>query len=179
MKIYTKLGDKGETSLVGGKRVSKHHPRIEAYGTIDELISFIAVIMDSDISENQKSMLLNIQKNLMDCTAILANDGNGQKMKFPTINQDDIYTLEKEIDKMDNVMPKLNSFILPGGHMASSYCHVARNICRRAERNISLLSETHTVDEMLKKYINRLSDFLFVLARKILYDKGIEEILWK
>jgi cob(I)alamin adenosyltransferase len=177
MKIYTKLGDNGETSLIGGQRVPKHHIRIKAYGTVDELIACIAMLRDSDIKDKHKVQLLEIQHVLMNCTALLAA-ADGADLPLPAIESCDIEKLEYAIDQMELHLPKLQSFIIPGGHMASSICHLARNVCRRAERVIIELNENSLVDDFLKKYINRLSDFLFVLSRKILYDKGIDEILW-
>ncbi len=179
MKIYTKLGDKGETSLIGGKRVVKHHFRIEAYGTIDELIACIAVLKESGIENKHRSFLLKTQHILMNCAALLASDNEKNSMQLPQVNDIHIDELEREIDKIDKTIPTLKSFIIPGGDIASAHCHVARNVCRRAERVISAMNENYIVDDMLKKYINRLSDYLFVLSRRILYDKGIDEIEWK
>jgi cob(I)alamin adenosyltransferase len=179
MKIYTKNGDKGMTSLIGGKRVSKSHLRIEAYGTIDELTSYMGLVSDQQISIKIKNDLLKIQDRLMTCAAILAADCEDCKVKIPAITDKDIEMLEKEMDIMDSELPALNSFLLPGGHMGVSHCHVARTICRRAERIISHLSEEFFVPENVLKYINRLSDYLFVLARKIGKDLNIEEIRWQ
>jgi cob(I)alamin adenosyltransferase len=178
MKIYTKTGDQGKTSLIGGKRVAKYHQRIEAYGTIDELMSHIGLIRDQQISEEAKSVLLVILDRLMTCASILAADCEDCTVKIPEIRESDIEFLEHEMDKMDEVLPALQSFILPGGHPAASYCHIARTICRRAERKIIKLSEEFFVPELIIKYVNRLSDFLFVFSRKILKDFNIDEILW-
>ena len=178
MKIYTRLGDKGETSLIGGKRIAKYHVRIDAYGMVDELIANIAVLRDSEIETPDNEFLLQIQHRLMNCTALLAKDPENKETDVPGISEDDILDLEKEIDRINVIIPQLKFFIIPGGDMASSRCHVARTVCRRAERKISELSEQEYVDELLKKYINRLSDYLFVLSRKIIYDKGGSEIKW-
>lgn len=179
MKIYTKLGDKGQTSLIGGKRVPKDNIRIEAYGTIDELIAYIAVIRDLLSSDYQKELLLKIQYTLMDCAAILASDDTSHEYKLPEIKDDIVSDLENKIDEIEKELPPLKNFIIPGGHLASSHCHVARNICRRAERIIIKLNNNAIINQNLLRYINRLSDFLFVMARKILIDSSIKEILWK
>lgn len=178
MKIYTKTGDKGKTSLIGGRRVPKHHLRIEAYGTVDELLSYIGLIRDQEISEEIKKTLLEIQERLMTCSAILATDCDDCDIKVPQIYETDIEFLEKEIDKMDQELPPLRSFILPGGHTVVSYCHVARTICRRAERVVIHLAEEHIVPEEVIWYINRLSDYLFMLSRKLGKDFNILEIPW-
>ncbi len=179
MKIYTKTGDKGETSLIGGKRVPKYHPRIEAYGTIDELISFIGLLRDQNLERNIIELLLNIQDKLMVCAAILATDCEDCKINIPSIQVEDISNLEKEIDAMQASLPSLNSFLLPGGHKAVSLCHVLRTICRRAERSTLKLSDELFVPELVLTYLNRLSDFFFVLSRKLTVDFKSVEYLWK
>lgn len=179
MKIYTKTGDRGKTSLIGGKRVSKHHIRIEAYGTIDELIAYISLIRDQAISDEIKETLLEILDRLMTCASVLATDNEGASAKLPEILTADIEFLEREIDRYESELVPLQSFIIPGGHPVSSYCHIARTVCRRAERIIIRLSEELFVPEAVIKYINRLSDYLFVLSRKILKDFNIEEIPWQ
>jgi len=173
MKIYTKTGDKGQTSLIGGTRVPKHHIRIEAYGTVDELNSFIGLIRDQDIKEHYKEILIEIQDSL------LASDPVKSKMKVPQISEEDVILLEKEIDTMNEELPEMRSFVLPGGHSTVSYCHLARCVCRRAERNTIKLAELDKVDEIIVKYLNRLSDYLFVLSRKLSKDLGAKETPWK
>jgi len=178
MKIYTKTGDNGTTSLLGGKRVSKHHNRIEAYGTVDELISFIGLLRDQDIDMQSKEVLLNIQDHLMRCAAILARDCDNCKVKVPEIKDDDILFLENEIDKMEKNLEPLKVFVIPGGHVVVSLCHVARTVCRRAERHIIRLEKESKVDELIIKYMNRLSDFFFVLSRKFVKEFKVNEIHW-
>ena len=179
MKIYTKTGDKGTTSLIGGKRVAKYHQRIEAYGTVDELISNIGLLRDQDIDQETKHFLVNIQDKLMNCASILAADCSDCKILIPKILPEDIYTIELEIDRMDNLLEPLTSFVLPGGHPIVSLCHVCRTICRRSERIIIKLTEDTPVPEDLVIYINRLSDFFFVLSRKIAKELNVEQIPWK
>ena len=179
MKIYTKTGDKGITSLIGGKRVPKYHLRIEAYGTIDELTSYIGLIRNQEINIKFRADLLKIQDRLMACAAILATDCEDCKVKIPELDDKDIEMLEKEMDIMNADLPVLKAFILPGGNSQVAYCHLARTVCRRAERIIIRLSEELFVPENVVKYINRLSDYLFILARKIGKDLNIEEIPWQ
>ena len=167
MKIYTKTGDKGETSLIGGTRVPKHHIRIESYGTVDELNSWIGLINDQDIAQESKTILSEIQDRLFTIGSSLASDPEKSKMKIPDLHASDIELLENQIDKMNEVLPEMRHFILPGGHTSISYCHLARCVCRRAERNVIHLHETEYVNEMVIVYLNRLSDYLFVLARFI------------
>ena len=178
MKIYTKTGDKGQTSLIGGTRVPKHHLRIESYGTVDELNSYIGLIRDQQISDHQQSVLKEIQDRLFTIGSILASDPEKSKMKVPDLYLKDIELLEKEIDQMNEVLPELRHFILPGGSTVVSYCHVARCVCRKAERICVHLSEESQVDETVMIYLNRLSDYLFVLARMLCFDQKIEENKW-
>lgn len=178
-KIYTKTGDKGETSLIGGTRVPKYHDRIEAYGTVDELISYIGLIRDQKIDEHSFSVLIEIQDRLMSCASILATDCENCKVKIPEMYDSDIETLEKEIDEMEKDLPPLTSFILPGGHPTVSYCHIARNVCRRAERLSIKVQDQFKNSEKVIQYLNRLSDFLFVLSRKFSIDLYAKEIAWK
>lgn len=185
MKIYTKTGDNGTTALFGGTRVPKHHIRIESYGTIDELNSWLGLIRDQEIDGHSKKILTLVQENLFTVGAILATDPekstlkNGkERLNIPKINSTDIELLEKEMDTMDTQLPQMTHFILPGGHTTVSYCHIARTICRRAERLATHLFESEPFDERVLHYINRLSDYLFVLARKLSIDLKAEEIKW-
>ena len=179
MKIYTKTGDKGQTSLFGGTRVAKHHIRIAAYGTVDELNSYIGLVRDQEIAQESIKTLLEIQDRLFTMGSILATESGNNKVKVPLLINSDVTFLENEIDKMNAQLPEIKSFVLPGGHTAVSFCHIARCVCRRAERTVSQLSESETVDEIIITYLNRLSDYLFVLARKIAKDKGSKETSWK
>ena len=178
MKIYTLTGDDGTTSLSGGRRVPKHSIRVEAYGSVDELIAWIGLLSDHKENQNRKELLLYIQSQLMKCAAALAYDSKNSVSRMILPDKDCISVLEKEIDLMEETLPALNSFILPGGNMLVSYCHVARCVCRRAERAVSRLNKTEKSPEIVNKFLNRLSDFLFVLARKIALDLDIEEIKW-
>lgn len=178
-KIYTKTGDKGETSLIGGTRVPKNHIRIEAYGTIDELNAFVGLIRDHDIAPHHKEVLLKIQECLFIAESLLAKDPEQTQIKLPCLSQADIKLLEEEIDKMNAELPELSHFILPGGNLESSYAHVARCICRRAERIIISLSAQVEVQPNVLQYINRLSDYFFVLARKLAQEKGTGDTIWK
>lgn len=178
MKIYTKKGDKGTTQLIGGKRVSKNNSRIEAYGTIDELNSYIGLVRDQEIDEQSFDMLIEIQDRLFTVGALLANDGASNKMKLPLIDEKDIHLLEKEIDKMNKDLSEMKSFILPGGHTTVSYCHIARCICRRAERLVVDLPGTILQFDLILKYLNRLSDYLFVLSRFLTKKLNAKEIPW-
>ncbi len=178
-KIYTRTGDKGQTSLIGGTRVPKFHPRIEAYGTIDELNSYIGLIRDQEIDQHFRDVLLEIQDRLFTAESIIALDPEAKTpVKLPALAESDITFLEKEIDLMNEVLPELKSFILPGGHPIVSYCHIARCICRRAERHTIRLSQAQPVEEKVIQYLNRLSDFLFVLARRLGKDLGAIESPW-
>lgn len=179
MKIYTKTGDKGQTSLIGGTRVPKHHMRIEAYGTVDELNSWIGLINDQEIPAETKTILSEIQDRLFTVGASLASEPEKSKMKIPDLHESDIELLEFEIDKMNEVLPEMRFFILPGGHTTISYCHLSRCVCRRAERNVIHLHENEYVNELVIKYLNRLSDYLFVLARFLAHDLKVNEIAWK
>ena len=179
MKIYTKTGDKGQTSLFGGKRVPKHDLRIDAYGTVDELNSYIGLIRDQDIDKNGKAILIEIQDRLFTLGSILATEPGNAKVKVPQLKPEDINLLENEIDKMNEDLPEMRSFVLPGGHTTVSYCHIARCVCRRAERISSHLAELEGIEEIVIQYLNRLSDYLFVLARKIVVDNDVEEVPWK
>ena len=178
-KIYTKTGDKGQTSLIGGTRISKFDIRIEAYGTVDELNSNIGLVRDQEIDEHSKILLIEIQDRLFTIGSLLAADPEKNKMVLPQIIEADITLLEKEIDRMNEHLPEMKSFVLPGGHTTISFCHIARCVCRRAERCVLLLNEDQPVNELIYKYLNRLSDFLFVLSRKFTQDLKAEETPWK
>ena len=178
-KIYTKTGDAGQTSLIGGVRVPKFHIRIESYGTIDELNSYIGVIKDSYNNKEVNAILAEIQDRLFTIGSLLASEPTKSKMKVPDIYDKDIELLENEMDKMDKTLPELKSFILPGGNMIASHCHVARCICRRAERLVVHLATESEVNPIVTIYLNRLSDYLFMLSRKIVIDSGASEIAWR
>lgn len=178
MKIYTKTGDKGYTSLIGGTRVPKHHLRIESYGTVDELNSYIGLIRDQELSDYDKGILKQIQDRLFTIGSLLAADPEKSKMVIPDLYPEDIELLEKEIDRMNELLPELRHFILPGGSNSISYCHIARCVCRRAERLSVHLAQESTVDEKVNVYLNRLSDYLFTLARLIGHDAKVPENQW-
>lgn len=177
-KIYTRTGDKGETSLIGGKRVPKFHQRIEAYGTVDELNSFVGLIRDQEIDPFERKTLIEIQDRLFTIESILASDTDNLTRKLPELFELDITFLENEIDRMNSFLPELKNFILPGGHPAVSLSHVARTICRRAERITLNLSTNYQVDHLVLKYLNRLSDYFFVLARYFSYYFKVDETAW-
>lgn len=179
IKIYTKTGDKGQTSLLGGTRVPKHHIRIEAYGTVDELNSYVGLMRDQKFDEHSKNILIEIQDRLFTIGSSLASDPEKSKVKIPDLKEEDIVLLEKEIDAMNEILPEMKSFVLPGGHTTVSFCHITRCVCRRAERKVIHLSEQSYVGELVIKYLNRLSDYLFVLSRKIAFELKAEEIPWK
>jgi len=178
MKIYTKTGDKGQTSLIGGTRVPKYHLRIEAYGTVDELNSYIGLIMCQDIEVHDQQLLKEIQDRLFTVGASLAADPEKSKMKIPDLHEADITLLEEKMDRMNETLPPLKHFVLPGGNTVVSYCHIARCVCRRAERLTVELAENSFVDEHVTVYLNRLSDYLFVLARKLTMYFQAEENIW-
>lgn len=179
MKIYTKTGDQGTTALFGGKRVSKSDLRIESYGTVDELNSWLGVLRDQEVNKSRNEILVTIQNRLFVIGSVLAVEPGNTKVKVPSLKESDIQLLENEIDKMDAALPPMRFFILPGGHASVSFCHVARTVCRRAERYVVSLSQQESVDAFVIKYLNRLSDYLFVLARNMGSDLGIEETPWK
>ncbi len=180
-KIYTKTGDKGKTSLIGGTKVPKSHIRIESYGTVDELNSFIGLLSDHLSDEHSKKVLKEIQDRLFTIGSSLACDPEKEpSLKIPDLKEDDIIFLEKEIDKMNDFLPVMKHFILPGGHVAVSTAHIARCVCRRAERVCVNMQENNIfVEPLVIKYLNRLSDYLFVLARFIAHQLKVEEIEWK
>ncbi|NGY38172.1 cob(I)yrinic acid a,c-diamide adenosyltransferase [Flavobacterium sp. XN-5] len=185
MKVYTKTGDKGTTSLFGGTRVPKDHIRIESYGTVDELNSYIGLVRDQDMNAHYKATLAEIQDRLFTIGAILATPQEKEVLKSGELRlknlgivETDIELLENEIDSMESELPQMTHFVLPGGHTTVSYCHIARCVCRRAERLAVHLSHNEPVAEIAIKYLNRLSDYLFVLARKLSHDLNAEEVKW-
>jgi len=179
MKIYTKTGDKGKTSLFGGTKVSKADLRIDSYGTVDELNSYMGLVRDQEVNRKRKEELVEIQDRLFTIGSILATEPGNDKVKIPTLSTEDAVFLEKKIDKMDDELPQMKSFVLPGGHQSVSFCHVARCVCRRAERLVIALNEVDTIDDKVYQYLNRLSDYLFVLARKMSSELKAEETPWK
>lgn len=181
MKIYTKTGDEGKTSLFGGTRVPKHHIRIESYGTLDELNSHLGLVRDQQINSHYQNIIINIQDHLFNIGSHLATESNKldkKKSFLPQLQAEMITQLENEIDIMNEALPPMTHFILPGGHPTVSYCHIARTICRRAERNISYLNEQEPLNPLILQYLNRLSDYLFVLARKLSFDVKAKEVKW-
>lgn len=181
MKIYTKTGDKGTTSLIGGTKVAKSHLRIEAYGTVDELNSCIGLCRDLLTDETGRNILREIQDRLFTIGSSLACDPLKEpKMKIPDLLEGDITLLEKEMDRMNETVPPMKHFILPGGHSTVSQLHIARCVCRRAERCcVRLEGEGEETEAIVLKYLNRLSDYLFVLARFTGFQSGAEEVPWK
>ena len=185
MKIYTKTGDKGTTALFGGTRVPKHHIRIDSYGTVDELNSNLGLLRDQDIHEDYKNRLQHIQEKLFTVGAILATDpkkatlkSGKERLKIPKISNEDVEMLEQEMDRMNEVLPQMTHFVLPGGHPTVSICHICRCVCRRAERLATALYDLEPFQDETLMYLNRLSDYLFVLARKLSQDLSAEEIKW-
>ncbi|MDN5202999.1 cob(I)yrinic acid a,c-diamide adenosyltransferase [Fulvivirgaceae bacterium BMA10] len=178
MKVYTKTGDQGSTSLLGGTRVPKSHDRIEAYGTVDELNSYIGLLRDQDVNKDIAAILIEIQDRLFTIGSSLASDPDKSKVKIPDLLESDVELLEKEIDTMNEQLPEMRSFVLPGGHQSISFCHIARCVCRRAERLVIRLSQNEFVADLVIKYLNRLSDYLFVLSRKITQELDAEETPW-
>ena len=178
MKIYSKKGDKGKTSLIGGKIVDKHNLSVDAYGTIDELNSFIGLLKDYVEDKKINEVLHNIQLKLFSVGSILASAGDNNFSEKVSIEKKDIEDIESNIDNMNNQLPDLKNFIIPGGHKISSYCHVCRSICRRAERRISELNNLHKINPYILSYVNRLSDFFFVLSRHIKHSDNVKETYW-
>ena len=179
MKIYTKTGDSGTTSLLGGVRVSKAHIRIEAYGTVDELNAYIGLLGDQEVNSSRKSSLKTIQDRLFTLGSSLAAAPGKDNIIKPDLFETDIEALEEEIDKWNKILPPLKSFILPGGHQSVSFSHLARCVCRRAERITIALNEDEPTDPLVIKYLNRLSDYLFVLGRMMAHELKAEEIKWE
>lgn len=185
MKIYTKTGDKGTTALFGGTRVPKHHIRIESYGTVDELNSHLGMLRDQQIDKHSHEILLRIQDRLFTIGSTLATDpekavlkSGKQRLEIPKVSIEDIELLEQEMDKMNEELPPMTHFVLPGGHQTVSVCHIARCVCRRAERLATALYEIEPFEDTVLQYLNRLSDYLFVLARKLSQDLQANEIQW-
>ncbi len=178
-KVYTKTGDKGTTGLIGGTRVPKHHLRLEAYGTVDELNAFTGLIRSCDIPKDLSETLYIIQNKLFVIGAYLATDKNKiAENKIKTVSEEDILFLEHKMDEMDKNLPALTAFVLPGGSILNGYCHTARTVCRRAERCANRLASELEISNLTLKYLNRLSDYFFVLSRKVLVDNNIDEIKW-
>jgi cob(I)alamin adenosyltransferase len=178
MKIYTLTGDDGTTSLSGGRRIPKHSLRVEAYGSIDELITWFGLLRDHIENLKRRELLIYIQDQLMRCAAALAYDRENIYSKKVLPDPEAISVLEKEIDSMEETLPPLSYFILPGGNVLVSYCHITRCVCRRAERAVLRFKETEESPAIVNKFLNRLSDYLYVLSRKITLELDIEEIKW-
>lgn len=178
MKIYTKTGDTGSTGLFGGKRVSKGDLRIEAYGTVDELNSFIGLLRDQKVNAQRQQFLVRIQDRLFTIGSLLATEPGNTKVKVPPLKDGDVVALEKEIDLMESQLEPMKSFVLPGGHESVSFGHVTRTVCRRAERLVINLHNIEPVDPLIMQYLNRLSDYLFVLCRKMAKELNVEETPW-
>lgn len=185
MKIYTKTGDSGTTSLFGGTRVPKHHIRIESYGTVDELNSWLGLLRDHIEDKITNKRLIHIQEKLFTVGAILATEpqkavlkSGKERLNIARIDLEDVENLELAMDRMNEELPPMTHFILPGGHKVVSYCHIARTVCRRAERMTTLLHENAPVDALVLAFLNRLSDYLFVLARKLSKDLQAKEVKW-
>jgi cob(I)alamin adenosyltransferase len=180
-KIYTKTGDRGKTSLIGGTKVPKSHIRINAYGTVDELNAYVGLLRDLLTDEHSRELLREIQDRLFTIGSALACDPQKETlMKIPDLNESDILLLEDEIDAMNSKLPEMKFFILPGGHVTASTAHICRTVCRRAERLVVELDAQEPLGQpLIIKYLNRLSDYLFVLARWIGQLLGAEEIPWK
>jgi cob(I)alamin adenosyltransferase len=178
MKVYTKKGDDGTTSLYGGTRVQKDHRRIEAYGTVDELNSFIGVVMAYLDNKVDVDFWQGIQSRLFDIGAILATDGKKKGLFLPEIKETHIEEMEIAIDRMEENLEPLTHFILPSGHISVAHCHVARTVCRRAERAVVSLSHDEAISELIIKYLNRLSDLLFVMSRELGRKFDVVELKW-
>jgi len=178
MKIYTKTGDKGKTSLLGGSRVAKYHLRIDAYGTVDELNAHLGVLRSGEIDSDTQEVLVEIQSMLFTSGSQLASEPGKNKIKIPTLKEEAITFLENQIDKMEENLPPMRNFVLPGGHPSVAAAHVARTVCRRAERIVLHLKDESEVPDPIPVFLNRLSDFLFVLSRKLSKDLGAKEMPW-
>ena len=179
MKVYTKTGDDGTTGLFGGARVPKHHVRIESYGTVDELNSYIGLMRHRDIELKAQETLAEVQDRLFTIGSILASDPSKSNLDVPDLHNSDIELLENEMDRMNEELPEMRFFVLPGGDDTVSFCHIARCVCRRAERLTVLLNEKEPISPVVIKYLNRLSDYLFVLSRKITQYNEVKEVPWR
>ena len=179
MKIYTKTGDAGTTSLFGGQRLLKSDLRIDAYGTVDELNAYMGLLRDQGVNSGRSEILVEIQDRLFTIGSILATEPGNEKVKIPALAEADIARLEQEIDAIDSQLPPMKFFVLPGGHPAVSFGHVARTVCRRAERLVIALHEKSPVDGLVIKYLNRLSDYLFMLCRAMAHELKINETPWR
>jgi cob(I)alamin adenosyltransferase len=179
MKIYTKTGDDGTTSLFGGKRVSKADLRIDTYGTVDELNSWIGVLRDQPVNQSRKDILIEIQDRLFTIGSTLATEPGNSKVKIPLLTETDIEFLERQMDEMELALEPMRFFVLPGGNQSISFGHVARTVCRRSERLAIALNHSEPVNELVIKYLNRLSDYLFVLCRTMTHELKAEETPWK
>ena len=179
MKIYTKKGDTGSTQLLGGTIVKKNHTRLECYGTIDELNAFVGNIYDDIEKKSHKNFLFKIQNQLFNLGSCIAYDGKKTTLNLPNITENDVALIESEIDKIDNKLPVLKNFILPSGHTTASKCHIARTVCRRAERNLIAIEQDESINHLHLIYLNRLSDYLFVLARSILMENDMPAVEWQ
>jgi cob(I)alamin adenosyltransferase len=178
-QVYTKTGDKGHTSLIGGTRVEKHHFRLEAYGTVDELNAHIGVIRSYEIDQSSIEALVRIQNQLFTIGSYLATDESVSDLRKRLKTDDqEIEFMESEMDRLENALPPLRNFVLPGGHPALAHCHVARTVCRRAERRVNAMAAEVIVDEWVIRYLNRLSDYLFVLSRHLSNYFKVDEIPW-
>jgi len=179
MKIYTRTGDDGSTSLAGGRRVPKFHPRVEAYGSVDELISWIGLLRDFNENYSRRGMLIYIQDQLMRCAATLATEETDSTITLKYLPEKVcIAVIENEIDTIETKLPPIMNFVLPGGHLLVSYCHIARCVCRRAERSVLRLNDTEKIPSVVYKFLNRLSDYLFVLSRLVSLELDNKEINW-
>ena len=178
MKIYTKTGDGGTTALFGGKRLSKSDLRIDSYGNVDELNAHMGLLRDLASTDERKKLLIRIQDSLFVMGSMLAAEPGNDKIQVPQLRDEDVEMLEEAIDSLDAELPPMRNFVLPGGHPNVSHCHIARTVCRRAERTVVALFEMEQGDELIIKYLNRLSDFLFVLSRKMAQELRAEEIPW-
>lgn len=178
MKIRTGTGDDGLTSLSGGKRVPKFSPRVEAYGSVDEIISWIGLLRDFPENSSRRDLLIYVQDQLMKCAASLSVEKDKKSTGISLPDPDCISIIENEINSMESKLPELSGFVLPGGHIIVSYCHIARCVCRRVERAVLRLNSTEEVPEIIPKFLNRLSDYLFVLSRQLALELDIQDIRW-
>ncbi|MFY0654858.1 MAG: cob(I)yrinic acid a,c-diamide adenosyltransferase [Cyclobacteriaceae bacterium] len=180
MKIYTKKGDNGSTGLIGGRRVPKSHIRIDSYGSVDELNSYLGLLRDQEALSIKVDEIISIQNNLFVIGSSLAADPKKEnKTNLPILTHEQVIQLEMSIDAMDEELPAMKFFVLPGGHQIVSYCHIARCVCRRAERQVTALSQEEFVDELVIQYLNRLSDYLFTLSRWMAVKQNVDEVPWK